>query len=153
MKGFKLFILLTVLFISDYAFAQIPSCPCDTLELSNGLTGNEIVDLLCPGGSLGEETIFELTPDLVLITTDIMGYSVQSSPENGLICEFGEDSIGSNGAKLTAQEYENCRTRLIVGCRLNSRTIPTLSEWGLIAMAGALGIVALIVARRRKSTA
>ncbi|MGH7849489.1 MAG: IPTL-CTERM sorting domain-containing protein [Thermodesulfobacteriota bacterium] len=32
-----------------------------------------------------------------------------------------------------------------------SRPIPTLSEWGLIAMAGALGIIALIAARRRKS--
>ncbi|MGH7851529.1 MAG: IPTL-CTERM sorting domain-containing protein [Thermodesulfobacteriota bacterium] len=29
--------------------------------------------------------------------------------------------------------------------------IPTLSEWGLIAMAGVLGIIALIAARRRKS--
>ena len=33
------------------------------------------------------------------------------------------------------------------------RTVPTLSEWGLIAMAGILGIVGFIVMRRRKVTA
>ena len=31
--------------------------------------------------------------------------------------------------------------------------IPTLSEWGLIAMAGILGIVGFMVIRRKKSTA
>jgi len=33
------------------------------------------------------------------------------------------------------------------------RNISTLSEWGLIAMAGVLGIVGFIVIRRRKATA
>ena len=32
-------------------------------------------------------------------------------------------------------------------------SIPTLSEWGLIAMAGILGIVGFMVIRRRKATA
>ncbi len=32
-------------------------------------------------------------------------------------------------------------------------TIPTLSEWGLIAMAGILGIVGFMVIRRRKVSA
>jgi len=31
--------------------------------------------------------------------------------------------------------------------------IPTISEWGLIAMAGILGIVGFMVIRRRKVTA
>jgi len=31
--------------------------------------------------------------------------------------------------------------------------VPTLSEWGLIAMAGILGIVGFMVMRRRKVTA
>jgi len=34
-----------------------------------------------------------------------------------------------------------------------ARPIPTLSEWGLIAMAGILGIVGFMVMRRRKATA
>jgi len=33
-----------------------------------------------------------------------------------------------------------------------TRGIPTLSEWGLIAMAGILGIVGFLVIRRRKVT-
>ena len=36
---------------------------------------------------------------------------------------------------------------------LVQRNIPTLSEWGLIAMAGILGIIGLIVIRRRKAAA
>lgn len=35
----------------------------------------------------------------------------------------------------------------------NVAEVPTLSQWGLIAMAGILGIVGLMVARRRKITA
>jgi len=33
---------------------------------------------------------------------------------------------------------------------LDDRVIPTLSEWGLIAMAAVLGIVGFMVMRRRK---
>jgi len=40
--------------------------------------------------------------------------------------------------------------RLIEGGNL---PIPTLSEWGLIAMAGVLGIVGFLVMRRRKVSA
>jgi hypothetical protein len=32
-------------------------------------------------------------------------------------------------------------------------SVPTLSEWGLITMAGILGIVGFIAIRRRKATA
>ena len=35
---------------------------------------------------------------------------------------------------------------------MNARNIPTLSEWGLIAMAGVLGIIGLIAIHRRKAT-
>ena len=43
------------------------------------------------------------------------------------------------------------RMNVIVTIRASS--IPTLSEWGLIAMAGILGIVGFMVIRRRKVTA
>jgi len=36
---------------------------------------------------------------------------------------------------------------------LDDRVIPTLSEWGLIAMAGILGIVGFMAIRRRKVAA
>ena len=38
-------------------------------------------------------------------------------------------------------------------CEVPPEPIPTLSEWGLIAMAGILGIVGFMVIRRRKVTA
>ncbi len=49
----------------------------------------------------------------------------------------------------------------VIGTDINSNTveklwiipIPTLSEWGLIAMAGILGIIGFMVLRRRKVTA
>lgn len=43
--------------------------------------------------------------------------------------------------------------RAICPCELEERNVPTLSEWGLIAMAGLLGIAGLIVIRRRLATA
>jgi len=51
-------------------------------------------------------------------------------------------------------EWVDCEEILneLVGVR-NVRPIPTLSEWGLIAMAGVLGIVGFMVMRRRKVTA
>ena len=36
---------------------------------------------------------------------------------------------------------------------ISERNIPTLSEWGLIAMAGVLGIAGFIIIRRRKAAA
>ena len=42
---------------------------------------------------------------------------------------------------------------LAFDCGVGPPTIPTLSEWGLIAMAGILGIVGFMVMRRRKVTA
>ena len=35
---------------------------------------------------------------------------------------------------------------------IETLTIPTLSEWGFIAMAGVLGIIGLLAIRRRKAT-
>ena len=40
-----------------------------------------------------------------------------------------------------------------VTCGINTAQIPTLSEWGLIAMAGVLGIIGLLAIRRRKVAA
>jgi hypothetical protein len=158
MKSFILFTLLTVIFVSPYAMAQVPSCPCDTLELQNGTTGNDIVELLCPGGSLSGDAVFELNENFVFIVSDsdTMGYEVESFPEGG-VCVIGQEGSGNpnneTGLKLTFQKAADCRTSLIERCRLNSTPIPTLSEWGLIAMAGVLGIIGLIIAARRRKAA
>ncbi|MGB3729330.1 MAG: IPTL-CTERM sorting domain-containing protein, partial [Thermodesulfobacteriota bacterium] len=38
-------------------------------------------------------------------------------------------------------------------CSGFARDVPTLSEWGLIAMAGVLGVVGFMVMRRKRATA
>ena len=43
-------------------------------------------------------------------------------------------------------------TEFVCAARVN-RSVPTLSEWGLIAMAGILGIVGLLAIHRRKLVA
>jgi len=49
-------------------------------------------------------------------------------------------------------EWEDCEL-LVNELGVLPSTVPTLSQWGLIAMAGILGIVGFMVIRRRKATA
>ena len=151
MKVYNLLILLAVLFVSDYAFSQ--TCPCDTLELSNGTTGNDIIELLCPGGELGEGNRLDLSPDLLAIGNESLGYLVENSIDAGH-CLVTQDGGGDLELKITVQEAISCRRSVLERCDLNRNPIPTLSEWGMIAMAGVLGIIGLIVvATRRKAAA
>ncbi len=159
MKSINLLVLLTVLFVAPYAFGQISSCPCDTAELPNGNSGNEIVDILCPGGDLAAGNDSILIPDEVEIVRPSgekleLGYSV-SFDGSDLVCSIFEESIGEEGFKLSDEEYEICREGLIRRCNLHSVTnVPTLSEWGGIAMVVVLGMIGLYAAaRRRKASA
>lgn len=159
MKSINLFILLSVLFITPYAFAQIPSCPCDTTELPNGnLNGNEIVDILCPDGKLAPGNDSNVDADQVLIVSlePHLVYNVFTPNGIDFTCTISDEAIGNViTVGLNSEEYENCRQRLIEGCSLlTTRNIPALSQWGIIAMAGVLGMIGLYVAsRRRKATA
>jgi hypothetical protein len=58
-------------------------------------------------------------------------------------CEFVEDGIC----------VPDGDSDIFGSCVLPVTPIPTISEWGLIAMAGILGIVGFMVMRRRKVTA
>ncbi len=152
MRTIILFILSSFLFTSGYALAQ--TCPCDTLELSNGFTGNEIIEALCPGGEAGNETITIVNEDNIIIESFSigLGYAVQNVPPD-VVCVIGGEGVKAVGNELSPQEYENCRVRLLSACGLESRPIPTLSEWGMIAMAGVLGMIGLFVAARRRKAA
>ncbi|HSC34738.1 MAG TPA: IPTL-CTERM sorting domain-containing protein [Thermodesulfobacteriota bacterium] len=161
MKSFNIMIFLAVLLVSSYAFAQIPSCPCDDAELENGNTGDIIVDILCPGGSLapGNQSIVDSNQVLIIRPGGEsleLGY-VAFTSEDGIDkrCLIFEDTVGSVQVNLTDEEYIDCRQRLIQGCNLDQSTtnIPTLSEWGMIAMAGVLGMIGLYVASRRRKAA
>ena len=51
-------------------------------------------------------------------------------------------------------EGESCNSETGVCSGINKiNEVPTLSEWGLIAMAGVLGIIGFMVVRRRKAVA
>lgn len=152
MKGLILFTILSVLFVSDYAFSQ--TCACDTLELSDGTTGNDIIELLCPGGELGEDTLFELNRFVAAVGTESAFYQALNIPELGTGCVIGIIDVGTEGMELTTEETETCMRSLIERCNLQLLSpIPTLSEWGLIAMAGVLGVIGLYAAMRRRKAA
>ncbi len=161
MRSIYIFILFTVLLISSYAYAQIPSCVCDTEELPNGNSGGEIVDILCPGGNLAAGNESVVTQEEVLIIRPggeklELGYEVNIEEVEGgdKFCAIFEDTVGDLGFKLSDEEYEDCRQRLIQGCNLVRTTnIPTLSEWGMIAMAGVLGVIGLYAASHRRKAA
>jgi len=155
MKLPNILILIAVLFLSDYALAQIPECPCDDAELSNGLTGNEIIDIVCPGGSLGVDTGAQLEPGVIRIFLEnppSTTYLTRTNDSNN-VCEINTDGVLAVTLQITDEEFQNCTIRLLEGCGLDSQPIPTLSEWGLIAMAGVLAIAGLFVIRRRKAAA
>lgn len=61
---------------------------------------------------------------------------------------------GDNGYRCGATQniFDDSYERIVYIGR-GERAIPTLSEWGLIAMAGLMGIVGFIVIRRRKVAA
>jgi hypothetical protein len=63
--------------------------------------------------------------------------------------------IGEGGYRCGVTEDLNESTAFerIVYTPAVSRPIPTLSQWGLIAMAGILGLAGLLIARRRKAAA
>ena len=155
MKGFSLITLLAILFVGNYALAQ--DCPCDTAELSTGLSGDDIVALLCPGGKIADTNIFTVNPFVVAINGDTLngGSAAYSVLTDQSVCQLTDFVNKGVQILLSEQEVEACRLRLIRGCTLVfPQDIPTLSEWGMIAMAGVLGIIGLYVAaRRRKATA
>jgi len=118
---------------------------------------------------------------LFLATFLIIGFIFLALPENGYsgiqptlpplpsgCCQYideGQDICANISGSLICPildvgpaidffEGESCNqnTGLCIDPAVNS-PIPTLSEWGLIAMAGILGIVGFMVIRRRKATA
>lgn len=152
MKSLIALILLAALFVSPNAFAQapIPPCPCDTAVLNNGTTGNDIVEALCPGGHLIEGANFTINPEVVIIISDTLRYGADSI---GSICRITEFNVDGLDLVISDQQVALCKASLIERCGLNIAPIPTLSEWGMISMAGLLGIIGLYVASRRRKAA
>ncbi|TDJ01853.1 MAG: IPTL-CTERM sorting domain-containing protein [Candidatus Dadabacteria bacterium] len=69
-----------------------------------------------------------------------------------------DPSINADGTRIAFESFadinggnpdESLEIFLAVCFDLDDRVIPTLSQWGFIAMAGILGIVGFMVLRRR----
>jgi hypothetical protein len=71
------------------------------------------------------------------------GFLVTIDPDTGEFSYVGNTSASDSGAALGGLSFDRACTS----------EIPTLSEWGLIAMAGVLGIIALLAVRRRNVAA
>ena len=66
------------------------------------------------------------------------------------------NAITSDGSDWTSDFVFSSgfgRSYTCVGFEITSRNVPTLSEWGLIAMASILGLIGFMVIRRRKTIA
>lgn len=151
MKGLVILTLLSVLVVSDYTFSQ--ECPCETAELMDGTTGNDIIERACPGGELGEDSFFDLTQLTVTVGAFPEVYGVATNPDGGA-CGLGSIEVDTVTILLSLEEAQICRNNLIGRCNLKLiNPIPTLSEWGLIAMAGLMGVVGLLVAARKRKAA
>ncbi|MGH7808598.1 MAG: IPTL-CTERM sorting domain-containing protein [Thermodesulfobacteriota bacterium] len=122
--------------------------------MSNGLTGNEIVEIVCPGGNLGDDSSSFVDSNDVAVSLENFPHTDYVVEENNVgdkDCVINTDGVEPVTLQITDQEYNSCRERLITGCDLHIRNIPTLSEWGLIAMAGVFGIIGLFAIRRMKA--
>ena len=154
MKRFSLLIPLAVLFLSSYSYAQ---CPCDTLELSNGLSGNEIIEILCPGGHLGDDTGVAIDLGYINVFLENPPSTTYLTRVNNVgesYCEINTDGVLSESLQITDDQFLLCSSSLIERCGVqNVRNIPTLSEWGLIAMTGLLAMIGAVALRRKKSAA
>jgi len=108
----------------------------------------------CPFGQpLVFQTPFEYDPangDLLLEA--IIPACIGGVPSNVLIDSTGVLD-GVFAFDSTAGQGDNGFGNITEIIYLNTTNVPTLSEWGLIAMAGILGIVGFLVIRRRKVVA
>lgn len=161
MRRISLLMLLGVLLSPLYSFAEpVPpegDCACNTLQLPNdGPTGSELLSEICPDGKLAPDgrLIADETKILVRLNDPRREYRVERGAENNDLrfCSIaqGVDSTGELG--LTEEQFQACVDTIEESC-LFTRPIPTISEWGLIAMAGVLGLVGIAVIRRKRLAA
>ncbi len=105
----------------------------------------------CCGGSTNvtfEMILHEETQDIELQYASAPGRPGGSNTSVGI-----ENNNGRVGLQVAFGEFDFNDQGFLLSPEGRVRPIPTLSEWGLLAMAGVLGIVGLLAVRRRKATA
>ena len=118
---------------------------------------NNLVSLITLDPSSGDPTfIAELTLDEEVfvnalafhpVTGELFGSTIDlDDPPNSTLIKI--DTV--TGVTTLVGILPNCFDAIIFR-EVPPSNVPTLSEWGLIAMAGVLGIVGLIAIRRRRA--
>jgi hypothetical protein len=137
--------------VQDYVIVVNPAdCPFINLlpspPLPLGTVGIVYDELITATGGDGPYTFSVVTgalPDGLMVSSDGL---ISGTPTNPGTFPFSVTATDVNGC-TGLQAYTIVITTVVPDA---NKPIPTLSEWGLIAMAGILGIVGLIVMRRRK---
>ena len=163
MRLLSIVILMTVLLLPVYGNAEpvpppdVPDCACNTIQIPDGgPTGNELLAEICPGGRLAPGGQLIVTETLLSVRLDDprrefrTGTDTTNEPNSFCSITEAPETIGEF---IDQEQYQMCRERIELACGLQTRPIPTVSEWGLIALAGALGLVGFIVIRRKKALA
>ncbi|MEX0999020.1 MAG: IPTL-CTERM sorting domain-containing protein [Thermodesulfobacteriota bacterium] len=109
--------------------------PCDAPDSNNNGAPIDSVDALCKALGYQSGSLTEVTDDT-------------SCPDVDAVAPNGSDWNSDFVIDIGYSTSITC-----VGFRDTNVNVPTLSEWGLIAMAGILGIVGFMVLKRRKVTA
>lgn len=157
---------------SDQASAGVPM-PCNVvIDKVEEPDTDTIFDFEVLGGFNPDFTLRGGESDNVGLGIDEVIQIREDIPEGYTLqieCVQGTSNCGSQGVFepcLSVQLLED-GTGVIVECLdddegsctftntrvIEPRDVPTLSEWGLIAMAGVLGIIGFMVMRRRKAVA
>ncbi|MGB2692288.1 MAG: IPTL-CTERM sorting domain-containing protein [Thermodesulfobacteriota bacterium] len=132
------------------------------LAISAGgiLFSSENIEFISINPQTGQGTLVANHP-LIEFVMSAMDFHPQTGELFGIEFGFGPlpdfptylVTINTSNAVITRiSELPFCSDALVF-VSLPPSNVPTLSEWGLIAMASVLGIVGFMVARRRKATA
>ena len=131
-------------------------------------TIDDLIPFTIQPGAIG--TVFEGGPP-VLLSADASeafgntpGTAIYSGAEGVIVFtdEFGAGDVTAIGWDYCCEppdpgqailDWFELMNRALEQCQPEPRMVPTLSEWGLISMAGILGIVGFMVMRRRQITA
>ena len=157
------FLFLSIItFSSEETRAQVPVCDI-IIEKQASPADNTPFDFTVEGiGNNFERTLRDPSNSEFELFVSIRNGSataVEDVPEGWILDEIectGVDNVTiddvPNGKEFTCNA-DNGTARCTFKNSLLPRNVPTLSQWGLIALASGIGIVSFIVVRRRKALA
>ena len=80
------------------------------------------------------------------VAPENLGQDICTERAAGLLCPSSSDR-----QEVGFSEFQTCN--IVTGQCEVVRNVPTLSEWGLITMAGVMGLIGYMLLRRKRATA